>query len=75
MHLLKLLLVTERRQGETSSLNSHLVVLRSLRVCISPSLWVISTLNHSIDGVTVAKSIQLKDKFENLGARSVVSYF
>jgi hypothetical protein len=26
-------------------------------------------LTTSIDGVTVAKSIQLKDKFENLGAR------
>ena len=31
---------------------------------------------HFLDGVTVAKSITLKDKFENLGARyvSIVSY-
>lgn len=26
-------------------------------------------INRSTDGVTVAKAIQLKDKFENLGAR------
>ena len=37
-------------------------------VCF-PSLWAISVFDHTIDGVTVAKSIQLKDKFENLGAR------
>ena len=31
-----------------------------------------STSNIVVDGVTVAKSISLKDKFENLGARYVL---
>ena len=31
-------------------------------------------LNISLDDVTVAKSITLKDKFENLGARYVLTF-
>ena len=31
--------------------------------------------SYLLDGVTVAKSITLKDKFENLGARYVLSFF
>lgn len=55
-------------QVATSSLNSRSVVPRLPRVSqlFSASCHV---LNEVLDGVTVAKSITLKDKFENLGAR------
>ena len=60
-------------KGGTSSSNNNLVDPRSPKVCAS--LLVESFPSYpSADGVTVAKSIQLKDKFENLGARWVLPF-
>jgi len=56
-------------QVAMSSLNSRLVVQKSPRVCTRWTLAFRFLTLFLIDGVTVAKAITLKDKFENLGAR------
>jgi chaperonin GroEL len=48
------------------------VDLRLLKV--HTPFFVSTFLNHSLHGATVAKSITLKDKFENLGARYVPAF-
>lgn len=62
------------QQVEMSSLSSLTVVQKSPKVhqpAFLPSCWLFHScffLNPP-DGVTVAKAIQLEDKFENLGAK------
>jgi hypothetical protein len=58
-------------QVEMSSLSSPLAPPRSQRVCFSSFNWIFGSSETPADGVTVAKSIVLKNKFENLGARYV----
>ena len=45
---------------------SHLILVLSVRMYIG---LVYLFFGSYLDGVTVAKAITLKDKFENLGAR------
>ncbi len=52
-----------------SSLNSLMVDQKLPKVCANDFLLFKSRADRVADGVTVAKAITLKDKFENLGAR------
>ena len=60
-----------------SSSSNHLVALKSQKVFLFCCLLTLHYLNlpFNPDGVTVAKAISLKDKFENLGARFVMVFF